>query len=388
MHGNSRGDILELIRRGGVTTRRHLSELTGLSRSVVAQTVAELIAEGLVAERAAARAASSRGRPTSALGPANRTGWIAAIDFGHRHAAIAITGLDGVVAWEQRVTTDVDGDAIAAFAIAGALLDAGLDRLGLRRADLTSVAIGIPHPVDKASGIVRAPASLPSWAGLSAPTQLGRGFTCPVLIDNDANLGAWGEYLHGAGRGTSSMLYIKVADGVGAGFVVDGTVFNGARGVGGEMGHVQVDPDGELCRCGRRGCLEAVYSSAAVRRRLSAIAPVAPGQPFEVTDATRPVFEQAGHAIGRVVAQLCNFLDPDAVVFGGPLGVVGEPLLDGVRAAFTEFGQVSAVRDVPVRTAALGVRSELVGAIDRAVQAAWAHPPRARNLATDLARNL
>lgn len=374
IHGSSRTDILELIRRGGITTRRHLVEITGLSRSVVAQAVSELIAEGLVAERTLARAVgnASRGRPTSTLGPARQSGYIAAFDLGHRHIACAIAGLDSRVACEARISVDVDGDANAAFHAASDLLAAGLQQLGASRGDLRAMAIGIPHPVDKASGTVRAPASLSSWVGSAPANVLARGLRCPVIIDNDANLGAWGEYRHGAGKDTRSLFYIKAADGLGAGLVVDGVIFNGARGVSGEMGHVQVDPHGALCRCGRHGCLEAVFSSAAVRRRLGLGDGIYSDDPFVVTSANRAVFIDAGRSIGRVVAQLCNFLDPDAVVFGGPLGAVGEPLLAGVREAFVEFGQVSAVRDVPVHSAGLGIRSELVGAIDRAVQAAWA----------------
>jgi len=374
IHGSSRTDILELIRRGGVTTRRHLVDITGLSRSVVAQAVSELIAEGLVAERTLKRAVghAARGRPTSALGPAAQSGYIAAFDFGHRHIGCAIAGLDSEIRFEERMSFDVDRDARAAVRVAGDLLSAGLEQLGASRGDLRAMAIGIPHPVDKASGTVRAPASLATWVGAQPATILARGLHCPVIIDNDANLGAWGEYLHGAGRDANSLFYIKAADGVGAGLVVDGVIFNGARGVSGEMGHVQVDPGGELCRCGRSGCLEAVYSSAAVRRRLGLADDIHSVDPFIVTGANRVVFTDAGRSIGRVVAQLCNFLDPDVVVFGGPLGAVGSPLLDGVREAFVEFGQVSAVREVPLRAAELGIRSELVGAVDRAVQAAWA----------------
>lgn len=371
IHGSSRREILALIRRGDITTRRRLCELTGLSRSVVAQAVSELIAEGLVAERALVRdaASASRGRPTSVLGPVLHRGWVAAFDFGHTHVGLAIATLDSAIVFEERLQLDVDGDAVSAFRAATGLLDAGLERLGLRRSDLGALSIGIPHPVDKLTGVVRAPAGLASWSGVSPALHLAAGLSCPVLIDNDANLGAWGEYVRGAGRGLSSVLYIKAADGVGAGLVVDGVVFNGARGVSGEMGHVQVDPDGADCRCGRRGCLEAVYSSSAVRARLQN--PTVPGERFTVVPEDAAVFAEAGRSIGRVVAQLCNFLDPDVVIFGGPLGLVGEPLLAGVREAFVDYGQVSAVREVPVHPAALGVRSEIVGAIDRAVQAAW-----------------
>ena len=379
IHGSSRYSILELIRRGGVTTRRHLAEHTGFSRSVVAQVVAELIAEGLVVERALARSAGvvSRGRPTTVLHPAASAGWVAAFDFGHQHVGVAVAGLDSVIATEDRLEFDVDSDAPAALDAANTLLDAALVRLGARRSDLRAITIGIPYPVDKQTGIVRAPARLSSWASLAPAGYLGRGAACAVLIDNDANLGAWGEHLHGAGRGASSMLYIKIADGVGAGFIVDGVVLGGARGVGGEMGHVQVDPAGAVCRCGRFGCLEAVCSSAVVRRRIDPTGSSA--APFELTAATRPVFEDAGRSIGRVVAPLCTFLDPDIVVFGGSLGAVGEPLLAGIRASLAEFGEVSAMREVPLATAALGIRSELVGAVDRAVHAAWAADTRRRS---------
>lgn len=372
-HGGHRGAILELIRRGAAPTRRHVAEHTGLSRSSVAQAVAELIEEGLVVERMSGPH-GSRGRPTATLRAADRRGWVAAVDFGHRHVGVALAGLDARVLVERRVEFDVDGSASSAFDAARDLLDAGLRELGIRNGDLSAMAVAAPFPVVTA-GAVRAPGRLTSWANASPADALARGGGYPVIVDNDANLGAWGEHVHGAGRGLSSLLYIKAADGVGAGLVIDGVVFNGTRGVGGEMGHVQVDRAGERCRCGRTGCLEAVISPAAIRRRLAAIAPGELfGASWSPTEATRAVFVDAGRAIGRVAAQLCNFLDPDAVVVGGRLGVVGEPILQGMRDAFDEYREVSPIHDVRFLTAQLGERAEITGAIDRAVQRAWSAP--------------
>lgn len=367
---SSRREIIEMIRREQSLTRRGIAERTGLSRSLVAQTVSELIAEGLVTELrlTAGRPNSSRGRPTAVLRPAAH-GWAAAIDVGHRHVALAIVRLDGRIAAERRAAVDVDAGAASALRTVDAMVAAALAELGLRTRDLLAVTIGVPFPVDGRRGLVHAPDRLPGWAEVVPTAHLPSLAGVPAIVDNDANLGAWGEYVQGAGREVENLLYVKAGDGIGAGLVVDGVVFHGARGVGGEMGHVQVDPAGPMCRCGRYGCLEAVASATAIRGRTAGTHDGEGELRVDLVDETLLV--DAGESIGIVLAQLCNFLAPDAVVVGGSLSAAGEPLLRGMRSSMRRFGQVAAVRDVPITASTLGVRAELAGAVDRAIDAAW-----------------
>jgi predicted NBD/HSP70 family sugar kinase len=188
-------------------------------------------------------------------------------------------------------------------------------------------------------------------------------------VDNDANLGALAEASFGAGRGLSDIIYVRVGSGVGAGLVLGGRLHRGAAGLAGEIGHVQVLADGAVCRCGNRGCLETVAGEGALRALLR------PARGHEVTrreiveliaagdlGATRLV-NDAGRAIGRLLADLCNAVNPDAVVVGGELGEAGEPLLDGIREAVDRFALPGAAEVVKVVHAQLGERAEVLGAL-------------------------
>jgi predicted NBD/HSP70 family sugar kinase len=125
-------------------------------------------------------------------------------------------------------------------------------------------------PVDPRSTTLRASGLLPDWGGLHVARELARRLRVAVTVDNDANLGALAETEIGAARGRETVVYVKVASGIGAGIVLAGHVHHGATGIAGEIGHVQVRRDGDRCRCGNRGCLETVASTTAL---LSALRP-------------------------------------------------------------------------------------------------------------------
>ncbi len=371
------GDHLEFIRRAGQTTRRAIAEHTGLSRSVVAQTVSELIAQGLVIEHrlgaaavsaaavsaaavsaasaasaaSAGRARATRGRPTAVLQLARQHGVIVACDIGHRHITVAVADLHGHELVEQSIHFPVDEGSAQTFAATHSLVMQLLDQARSTLAEVCGFGISLPFPITtgRASGraSVRAPANLAGWHGTNLADAAPAGLSCPVIIDNDANFGAWGERMFGGTTAIDNLLYVKLSDGIGAGLIVNGTLLAGATGLGGEMGHIEVQPGGALCRCGRRGCLEAVIAECL------------------------PDYHRAGLRVGRAVAQLCAFVDPEVVVLGGRIGSVGEPLLAGVREALAEFSQDATV-SVVVRSAAWGTRSELMGIIDRTLAAAWA----------------
>ena len=189
----------------------------------------------------------------------------------------------------------------------------------------------------------------------------------PVEVDNDANLGALAEVSFGAGRGLTDVVYVRLGSGVGAGLVIDGRLHHGVAGLAGEIGHVQVLADGVVCRCGNRGCLESVAAEGAIRTLLR------PAQGHEVTGrdvldllaardlgATR-VVNDAGRAIGRVLADLCNALNFEAVVVGGELSEAGEPLLDGIRDSIDRYALPGAAAAVKVVHGELGERAEVSG---------------------------
>ncbi|MCU1481727.1 MAG: family transcriptional regulator [Subtercola sp.] len=357
------GDHLEFIRRAGHTTRRAIAEHTGLSRSVVAQTVSELIAQGLVIEHrlstaavtaaaSAGRARAARGRPTAVLQLARQHGVVVACDIGHRHVTVAIADLHGHLIAEQSIDFPVDEGSAQTFSATHALVFRLLDEARSTVADVCGFGVSLPFPITTGRAsvpipTVRAPSNLDGWHSTNLTDATPAGLSCPVVIDNDANFGAWGERMVGNSAAIDNLLYVKLSDGIGAGLIVNGTLLAGATGLGGEMGHIEVQAGGALCRCGRRGCLEAVVADCL------------------------PDYHRAGLRVGRAVAQLCAFVDPEVVVLGGRVGSMGEPLLAGVRQALADYSLDGTV-SVVVRSAAWGARSELMGIIDRTLAAAWA----------------
>jgi predicted NBD/HSP70 family sugar kinase len=195
----------------------------------------------------------------------------------------------------------------------------------------------------------------------------------PVIPENAANLGALGEIAYGAGVGMRDLIFVKVSSGIGTGLIFDGHLYRGTTGHAGELGHVQIQPNGLLCRCGNRGCLETLVSTSHIIAALQpmytdtvTIADVIRLVETGDSGATR-IVSDAGHTIGRSLADMCDVLNPEAVIVGGELSLAGEVLTDGMREAITRYAQPNVVRAVTVTSGTLKNRAELLGAIALAI---------------------
>jgi predicted NBD/HSP70 family sugar kinase len=207
----------------------------------------------------------------------------------------------------------------------------------------------------------------------------------PLFVDNDANLGALAEHWWGAGRGVDHFAYVKVATGVGTGYIFHGKVYRGATGVAGEIGHVAIDPTGKPCVCGLRGCLATLVGAPALVERAlelrrkypkSALATGAPT--IEAIEdaalagdrlALQIVEEAAGH-LGIAVAGLLNLLNPQLVILGGGLARLGDHLLEPLRDVIRNRTLVSSLAASDVTTSPLGPRSIAIGAATYVLDAA------------------
>ncbi|WP_461189034.1 ROK family transcriptional regulator [Arthrobacter sp. Z4-13] len=355
------GVLFQLLRDGKARTRAELVLTTGLARSTVAARIDALIASGLVGP--AGEATSSGGRPPSrfAFNPAVRV--VLAVDVGATHATVAVTDLNGQVLTQQRLAQDVaDGPE----AVLGRVVKEGaslIAKAGRRVADLAGVGIGLPGPVEHASGHPVKPPIMPGWDGFDVVSYVQRSLPVPVLVDNDVNIMALGEWT-AHWPGDENFLFIKVATGIGSGIISSGTLQRGANGTAGDLGHVRV-PRGDdvLCRCGNHGCLEALASGPALAAELDRQGvPAARG-----SDVLRlvaqgnlqaiQVLRQAGRDLGDVLATVVNLLNPSVVVIGGSLGQAGEHLMAGVR-------EVVYRRSLPLATAHLRIALSVAG--DRA----------------------
>ncbi|WP_244932254.1 ROK family transcriptional regulator [Nocardioides sp. W7] len=374
---NSRA-VTALLGTEGPMSRADLARASGLSRTTVSSLVAHLIDSGHVTEttdRGRPHKGGS-GRPPVLVALCAPAGSVAGVDLGHRHVRVAVADRAGTVLAEELAGLDVDGHGAGALDRAAALVRRQLDRAGLPHADLQAVGMCVPAPIDRRSARIST-GIMPGWHQMLPAEELGRRLGVPVHADNDANLGALAELGHGVARGTSDLVYLKVASGVGAGIVLGGRLHRGTSGLAGELGHVQVGEDGQVCRCGNRGCLETVVAAPRLLRLL------APAYDEELSaervlelDLTgdagvRRVLGDAGRTVGRALADLCNSLNPAVVVLGGSLGTAPS-LVAGVRDAIDRYAQPDTAAAVRVVPGALGDRAEVVGAVALAIARAAA----------------
>jgi predicted NBD/HSP70 family sugar kinase len=361
------GTLLQHLRDGVPRTRRQLAAATGLGRSTVAQRVDALLASHLVG--AAGEASSSGGRPPTqfAFNPSARV--VLGADVGATHVRLAVTDLAATILATELIDLDV---GLGPEAVLGWVIEHGralLTTAGRRPHDLAGVGVGLPGPVEHATGRPINPPIMPGWDGFDVPGFVRSRLDVAVAVDNDVNVMALGE--HAAGfRDVDHLLFIKVATGIGSGIISDGELRRGAQGAAGDLGHIQVPHDVDaMCRCGNVGCLEAVASGAAVAARLTAQG-VEAGSSRDVAALVRngsvpatQLVREAGRTIGEVLASAVSLLNPSVIVIGGSLSQAGDPLLAGVR-------EVVYRRSLPLATARLQIVPTSIGDLSGVVGAA------------------
>ncbi|RKQ92164.1 putative NBD/HSP70 family sugar kinase [Solirubrobacter pauli] len=349
------------------STRTELAEHTGLSRPTVSVVADELVQAGLVTQHEDSQPRT--GRPPVLLSLAPGAAFAVGVDMGHAHVQVAVSDLSGEILGDRRRAIDVDHDPIDSLDLARDLVQETLEATEVTRDRVIGVGMALAAPLDRETGAILADGILPNWGGIQPAEEMRRRLGMPVEIRNDANLGALGEHTFGAGRGAQDMLYVRLSAGIGLGLVLDGKPYGGACGVAGELGHFRVKPDGLICRCGNRGCLETVASSSAVARLLarSRDETVSVEHLLELVargdrGATRAVSE-AAQAIGEVLASVVNLFNPRLLLVGGDLAAAGDVVLEPLRTAIDQYAIAPAAGAVAVQAGALGDKAEVLGAV-------------------------
>jgi predicted NBD/HSP70 family sugar kinase len=385
-HQASAGELLELVRSGRATTRGALQQVTGLSRATVGQRLDRLFRAGWLREGAGGPVDSPLGgRPSITLEFDDAHAIVLVADLDTRHARAAVLTLTGEILAERAGELAVDDGPDAVLGELAGWLAELLDRSGRRPAEVCGIGLAVPGPVDSETGRVVQPPIMPGWHGYDIRGRLARAFTehtgvppVPVLVDNDANLMAYGEQRTGY-QDCSAFVLVKVSTGIGAGVVVDGSVYRGVDGGAGDLGHIRVGADA-LCRCGSRGCLAAVASGGAVARRLAeAGVPAASGSDVRTLLAdghpeAAALARDAGRLVGDVLATVVTLLNPGVLMIAGDLA--GTPFLTGVRELLYQRALPRSTAHLDVVTARLGERAGLVGAGAMVVEYLYA-PERA-----------
>jgi predicted NBD/HSP70 family sugar kinase len=362
--------VIETIYRHPTTSRAEITRHTGLARQTVSTVIDELLRAGIVEEHAAPEDARPRntGRPPILLSLVPGAAFAVGLDFGHEHIRVAVCDLSGQPIVDDFSPAEVDHAPNESLDLAQELVRNALSSAGIEREDLLGVGMGLAAPINRKTGELEANGILPGWHGIRPAAEMAARLGVPVQLENDANAGALGEKLFGAGRGVDDLAYVRLSAGIGAGLILSGRPYHGSLGVAGEIGHVLTDRQGPICRCGNRGCLETIASPVAA----AALVARSTGRPVSIPallelvsadhrGAQRAVAD-AGEAVGIVLATLVNIVNPQLLLVGGELAAAGEILLEPIRAAIARHCVAPAAASVRVAAGTLGPRAEVLGA--------------------------
>lgn len=319
--------VLAFLRSDGPATRDDIVRATGLARATVATAVSELVRDGvLCAERSSS--AAPRGRRPELFRLSRPAGHLVAIDLGHAHVSIAVATGAGEILDTCRADRAVDEDPHGALRSAIVLARQMADDAGEA---VAAVAMVAAQPVDARRGTVQPTAFLTQWHDLQLTAAAREAFDAPIVIENDANAGALAEH---AGEGVTA--FVKVSTGVGMGVVVDGRIMRGPTGDAGEIGHLVMRPEGALCACGNRGCLETVASLTSIREALTpvhgAVGVHRLADLLALGDVScRRAMRDAGAVIGMALAPMVAAMQVTQITFGGAPRLPFDDLVAGVR---------------------------------------------------------
>jgi predicted NBD/HSP70 family sugar kinase len=364
--------VVSLVARGRAVTRTEIAAAVGASRSTVTQRVNQLLESGLLVEHGSG--ASEGGRPPTVLALDPRVGVLLAADLGATHCRLAVADLSGLVLADIPFAHDINEGP-----------DRVLDRVreGFGQLltvtentarDVRGIGIGVPGPVEFSTGTVVRPPIMAGWDGCRVPAYFAEDYPgVPVLVDNDVNTMALGEYR--SAPETDNLLYIKIGTGIGCGIVTGGEVYRGADGAAGDIGHIPLPGhESTVCHCGNTGCVEAVASGAALVRQLRE-------QGLDVTTArdvarlasegnvaARRALRVAGRLIGEVIATAVSFHNPRRVVVGGTFTAQADDLLAEVKAVVYRRVLPLATRSLRIETGTLGDNAAVAGAVALALE--------------------
>jgi len=375
--------VLRLIWKEKRISRADIARLAVLSRSTVSEIVGEILPTGLVAEVGVGE--SRGGRRPIVLEFQDDACVILGVEMGATHVCVALTDLRGrILAWVCRDHA-VREDPAGTQALISELCAHCLEHSTIGKRPLMGIGVAAPSPIDPHQPHRLSETVMPAWGGDLGLQGLADSYGVPLMVDNDANLGALAEHWWGAGRGVDHFAYIKVATGIGAGHVIGGEIYRGATGVAGEIGHFAIDPNGKPCLCGLRGCLATLVGGPALVDRTAELLARMPGsalaegyltihaieeQALAGDQLALTVVREAAESLGIAVAGLLNLMNPSLVVIGGDLAVLGELLIAPLRETVQKRTLVSSVAAADIKASELGPQSIAIGAATMILKAA------------------
>jgi glucokinase-like ROK family protein len=369
--------LLRLLRDHGTVSRAELADRLEIPRPRLLSELERLVGLGYVAE---AGMAASRGGRRSTLVELNPALRFAAVDLGASSVDVEVTNgrLEPVAAYTEAADIRSGPKAILHRVnelLAKAKVDGAYEKLD-------GVGIGVPGPVSFRDGVPVSPPIMPGWDRFPVREMLTREHGCPAVVDNDVNIMAVGERHGGVAHSVDDFLFVKIGTGIGCGIYLSGEVYRGTDGCAGDIGHIQVDSHGPMCSCGNVGCLEALFSGAALAKDATLAARNGTSQALadrlaasgaitarDVAEAASEgdvtcirLIRDGGRRVGGVLAGLVSFANPSMIVIGGGLAHLGHILLAEIRSVVYRRSLPLATGNLPVVLSELGPRAGVTGA--------------------------
>ena len=309
------------------------------------------------------------------MGFSEMDSYIVGIDIGGTKLATVVADGTGTILKKIRKPTSAERGPHHAVESLLEMVGETIRLAELKRENISGIGVSCGGPLDTKTGVVYSPPNLPGWDAFPLKESIEAEFHVPTIIENDANASALAEWRFGGGRGYNYVLYMTMSTGIGGGIVANGQIYHGANDSAGEVGHQILLPDGPLCGCGQRGCLEALCSGPAIARRArevireqpnTAILKLADGEIAQVKsehvlEAARTgdslamsLMEETGYYMGWGIANLVNILNPEIVLIGTIAVAAGDLLLDPIRRTVADMAMQRPAEAVKIMPADLG----------------------------------
>ena len=380
---SSEAEILRALRRQGRISRTEVSSITGWSKAKVSQEIRSLVDKGYLVE--VGKGASQGGRRPRLLRINPQLGYIVGIDIGATSLETALADVTGQIMQRCSEAADVRDRPEEVLGRCVELVNQMCSAQGVPIDQILGIGVGVPGPVDFARGVLVAPPLMMDWENFPIRSFFNETYPLAfVVVDNDVNIMALGEQRSGDGVGVDHFIYVKIGTGIGAGIISNGRIHRGSDGCAGDIGHICVDKQGPVCRCGNQGCLEAMAAGPAIAEKATQAARSGRSPllrkmldanggilgPEDVNTACREGDEAAleivrasGQIIGDVLAGLVNFFNPSHIFIGGGIANFGNHLLVAIRRAVLRRSLPLATTHLSINFSRASSNAGIIGAI-------------------------
>ena len=376
-------EVLRALRMRGRISRTEVANITGWSKAKTSQEIRSLVDKGYLVD--VGEGASQGGRKPRLLRLNNVLGYMVGIDIGATSLDLALADVDGRILQRRYEPTDVRLRPEVVLGRCGELIGEMLESQGSHPGQILGIGIGVPGPVDFARGMLVAPPLMPDWQNFAIRDFFKELFpSVYVVVDNDVNIMALGEQRAGDGANVDHFIFVKIGTGIGAGIVSNGKIHRGSDGCAGDIGHICVDKDGPICRCGNTGCLEAMAAGPAIVEKaiqasqngssplLSQMREANGGvlrsedvnaACREADQAALEIIRASGQMVGDVLATLVNFFNPSHIFIGGGIANFGNHLLVAIRQAVLKRSLPLATTRLSINFSRAGADAGIIGAV-------------------------